>query len=134
MVSIMIAEPLPEGATLAIALQLLQSHDDLMDMGALTKERHPIDPPPEAQPEERHHAWLWYSITEQFRLPKDVGVGEFSSKVGFLNLPNGMISHVHSQLGIEVRDYWTIQKSQSESSREPLLWLKVVSHRLTGTA
>ncbi|KAI1863600.1 hypothetical protein JX265_008817 [Neoarthrinium moseri] len=127
MAKITIAEPLPEGTASATVLQLLQNHDDLMDLGSLTKERHPINPPPEAPPEEHHGAWQWYSITEQFRLPKDVGSGEFSSKVGFLDLPNGMISHVYSQLGIEVRDHWTIQSSQSKSSGGPTLWVKVES-------
>ncbi|KAK6063276.1 hypothetical protein SCUP515_12562 [Seiridium cupressi] len=127
MAKITIAEPLPSGVAPALMLRLLQSHDDLMDLGSLTSERHPIEPPAEAPPEEHHHTWQWYSITEKFRLPKDVGSGEFSSKVGFLDLPNGMISHVYSQLGVEVRDHWTISSSPSKSAQESSLWLKVDS-------
>ncbi|KAH6653361.1 hypothetical protein BKA67DRAFT_537045 [Truncatella angustata] len=127
MAKITIAEPLPSGVAPALVLRLLQSHDDLMDLGSLTKERHPIKPPAEAPPEEHHHTWQWYSITEKFRLPKDVGSGEFGSKVGFLDLPNGMISHVYSQLGVEVRDYWTISTRPPKSNKESSLWLKVDS-------
>ncbi|KAH8645429.1 hypothetical protein BX600DRAFT_478106 [Xylariales sp. PMI_506] len=130
MARITIAQVFPPGNTPELLLKILQNHDELMDMGSLTKERHPIAAPPEAPLEEHHGSWQWYSITERFRLPRDVGSGEFSSKVGFLDLPSGMISHVYSSFGVEVRDSWAIHQTSSSPNGEPIFSLTVDSETM----
>ncbi|KAI0126380.1 hypothetical protein BJ170DRAFT_404011 [Xylariales sp. AK1849] len=110
--------PLPLGISPRIVIEFLHNHEEIIDLNPIVKERHPIKPPPDVPPKEHHYSW--WSITERIRyLPGGIASGEYTHRTGFLDLPNGMVSHVYASLGTGLRTQWILQSGLPDGSGAP---------------
>ncbi|KAH9216506.1 hypothetical protein DL95DRAFT_387499 [Leptodontidium sp. 2 PMI_412] len=97
--------PLPAGVSRQTVLETLHSHIEMIDLNPAHTERHRINPPPEATPEEYHCAW--YQITDTISyLPGYKG--KVSFKACFHDLANGLQNHVYAPMGLDIKEKWTL--------------------------
>lgn len=77
----------------------------MIDLNPAHTERHRINPPPEATPEEYH--CTWYQITDMISyLPGYKG--KVSFKACFHDLANGLQNHVYAPMGLDIKEKWTL--------------------------
>ncbi|KAJ9138854.1 Nacht and wd40 domain protein [Pleurostoma richardsiae] len=99
--------PLPPGISRELVLDFLHNHEEMIDLNPLIMERHPIDPPADCPPEERH--CIWYSLTDKIAyLPGGLATGDVSYTCAFHDLPDGIQTHCRAPLGVDIRDKWTL--------------------------
>ena len=111
--------PLPAGITRETVLETLHNHLDMIDLNPLVTERHPIRPPPEADPEEFHAQW--YSVTDKVNyLPGGLYSGAVSFNCCFHDLPNGLQTHIYAPMGLDMRGRWTLGGSLPGEPRQPV--------------
>ena len=97
--------PLPPGILRETVLETLHDHLEMIDLNPAHTERHRINPPPEATPEEYH--CTWYQITDKISYLPGVK-GSVSFKTCFHNLANGMQNHVYAPMGLDIKEKWTV--------------------------
>ncbi|KAH7319906.1 hypothetical protein B0I35DRAFT_408649 [Stachybotrys elegans] len=99
--------PLPPGVTRERAIEFLHDHLEMIDLNPLIKERHIIDPPDYAEPEERR--CTWYSLTDKISyLPGGVMTGDVTYTCAFHDLPLGIQTHCFAPMGLDIREKWSI--------------------------
>jgi len=97
--------PLPAGVSRQTVLDTLHDHLEMIDLNPAHTERHRINPPPEATPEEYH--CTWYQITDMISyLPGYKG--KVSFKACFHDLANGLQNHVYAPMGLDIKEKWTL--------------------------
>ncbi|KAK0124659.1 hypothetical protein ONS95_009605 [Cadophora gregata] len=97
--------PLPAGVSRETVLETLHDHLEMIDLNPAHTERHRINPPPEATPEEYH--CTWYQITDTISyLPGYKG--KVSFKACFHDLANGLQNHVYAPMGLDIKEKWTL--------------------------
>jgi hypothetical protein len=97
--------PLPAGISRETVLETLHSHIEMIDLNPTHTERHRINPPPEATPEEYH--CTWYQITDKISYLPGIK-GSVSFKTCFHDLANGMQNHVYAPMGLDIKEKWTL--------------------------
>ncbi|PMD36802.1 hypothetical protein L207DRAFT_379617, partial [Hyaloscypha variabilis F] len=97
--------PLPAGISREIVLETLHDHLEMIDLNPAHTERHRINPPPEATPEEYH--CTWYQITDKISYLPGIK-GSVSFKTCFHDLANGMQNHVYAPMGLDIKEKWTL--------------------------
>jgi hypothetical protein len=97
--------PLPAGVSREIVLETLHDHLEMIDLNPTHTERHRINPPPEATPEEYH--CTWYQITDKISYLPGIK-GSVSFKTCFHDLSNGMQNHVYAPMGLDIKEKWTL--------------------------
>jgi hypothetical protein len=97
--------PLPAGVSRETVLETLHSHIEMIDLNPTHTERHRINPPPEATPEEYH--CTWYQITDKISYLPGIK-GSVSFKTCFHDLANGMQNHVYAPMGLDIKEKWTL--------------------------
>jgi hypothetical protein len=97
--------PLPPGVSRETVLETLHDHLEMIDLNPTHTERHRINPPPEATPEEYH--CTWYQITDKISYLPGVS-GSVSFKTCFHDLANGMQNHVYAPMGLDIKEKWTL--------------------------
>ncbi|KAK1831349.1 hypothetical protein QBC39DRAFT_240648, partial [Podospora conica] len=103
--------PLPASMSRDAVISFLQDHLEMIDLNPLVKERHPISPPPHAEPEE--HTCVWYSLTDKISyLPGDLYTGDVTYTCAFRDVPDGLQTHCYAPAGLHIREKWTVQGSQ----------------------
>ncbi|KAI9158284.1 hypothetical protein HJFPF1_06276 [Paramyrothecium foliicola] len=111
--------PLPPGISRDTALSLLHNHLEMIDLNPLIKERHPIDPPAHASPDERE--CIWYSLTDKISyLPGGVMSGEVTYSCAFHDLPEGLQTHCYAPMGLDIRDKWSVGGSLPGEPKQPV--------------
>ncbi|EOO03767.1 hypothetical protein UCRPA7_499 [Phaeoacremonium minimum UCRPA7] len=111
--------PLPPGITREAVLDFLKDHLGMIDLNPLIKERHPIKPPPEAEPEEVH--CTWYSLTDEITyLPGGLATGDVSYTCAFYDLPNGIQTHCRAPLGVDIRAKWSLNGTLPGEPLQPV--------------
>jgi len=79
----------------------------MIDLNPLVEERHPIQPPPNATPEEFH--CLWYQITDRINyLPGGMMSGKVSYNACFHDLEWGVQTHCYAPMGLDIKGKWTL--------------------------
>ena len=108
--------PLPSNVPRQLALDLLHSHKEVIEMNPLVIGVKPVEAPRTAAAEE--YFSNWYEITEiitwGFGLKKKI-----SFKGCFHDQPWGMQSHVFAPMGTEMRNSYRIAGNQPGEPREP---------------
>ncbi|KJZ77951.1 hypothetical protein HIM_02588 [Hirsutella minnesotensis 3608] len=106
--------PLPAGMSRELVVDMLHNHVEMIDLNPLVTERHRIDAPAHAAPEERGCAW--YSITDRVaHWPANV-----SYTCAFHDLERGLQTHCHAPLGVEIRETWSVGGALPGEPREPV--------------
>ncbi|KAK0751121.1 hypothetical protein B0T18DRAFT_63303 [Schizothecium vesticola] len=108
--------PLPLSLSRDVVVTFLHDHLEMIDLNPLVKERHPIPPPPHAEPEEQ--TCVWYSLTDKISyLPGDLYTGDVTYTCAFRDLPDGLQTHCYAPAGLNIRDSWTVHRSQPAEFR-----------------
>lgn len=97
--------PLPAGITRETVLTTLHAHTEMIDLNPLVLERHPIRPPPAATAEEAH--CQWYSISDKISYLPGVH-GSVTFMGCFHDLPDGLQTHIHAPMGLDMKGRWTL--------------------------
>lgn len=119
--------PLPPSLSRDVVVTFLHEHLEMIDLNPLVKERHPIPPPPHAEPEEQ--TCVWYSLTDKISyLPGDLLTGDVTYTCAFRDVPDGVQTHCYAPAGLsmpapdaveyaevelmhdlDIRESWTVQ-------------------------
>ena len=112
-----VVTPLPPTVTRQLAVDMLHSHGEMVELGPYVIEHHEIPPPKDAPTEEYHCAWR--SITDRLPfLPGGLATGKVTYNVCFHNLPYGMQSHCYASMGVHIRNKWTVAGNMPGEPRE----------------
>jgi len=88
-------------------METLRDHFSMIDLNPLVEERHPIQPPSNATPEEFH--CLWYQITDRINyLPGGMISGKVSYNACFHDLEWGVQTHCYAPMGLDIKGKWTL--------------------------
>src|SRR5271154_1034216 len=105
--------PLPPGVPRLLAIDMLHSHGEIIELNPLVLEHHPVKAPKNAAPDEFFA--VWHEITE--RIQYIPGMGKMaSSKISFKgvfhDMPWGLQTHVYAPLGLDIRQKWQVRGNQ----------------------
>ncbi|KAK8061495.1 hypothetical protein PG994_007861 [Apiospora phragmitis] len=110
---------LPRNVTRQAVIEFLHSHEDIIDLSPLVKERHPIKAPASAPPhmqQQLGHA-SWWSITDKISyLPGHLLNGQYTYTGAFLNKATGLEAYIDAPAGTTLKDVWTVEQSPSSST------------------
>jgi hypothetical protein len=111
--------PLPAGVSRETVMETLHDHLEMIDLNPSHEERHRINPPPEATPEEYH--CTWYQITDKVSyLPAGMYTGNVSFKACFHDLAYGLQTHVYAPMGLDIKEKWTLGGSLPGEPLQPV--------------
>lgn len=110
---------LPAGISRETVLETLHNHIEMIDLNPLVTERHPINPPPEATPEEYHAQW--YSVTDKVNyLPGGLYSGAVTFNGCFHDLPDGLQTHIYAPMGLNMKGRWSLGGTLPGEPRQPV--------------
>jgi hypothetical protein len=110
---------LPTGISRETVIETLHNHLEMIDLNPLVTERHPINPPREATPEEFHAQW--YSVTDKVNyLPGGLYSGAVSFNACFHDLPDGLQTHIYAPMGLNMKGRWTLGGTLPGEPRQPV--------------
>jgi len=103
-----------------LAIELLQSHGELITLNPLVLDYRPIKAPRDAPNDEFYSTW--YEVTQRIQFMP--GIGKMgSSKVSFRgcfhDMPWGVQTHMYVPMGIELRHRYQIKGNQPGEPPEP---------------
>ena len=105
--------PIPSFIPRQLAIDILQSHSEVITLNPLVIDHKPIPAPRDAAADEFYSTW--YEITERVQFVP--GVGKLgSSKITFRgvfhDLPDGLQTHIYVPFGIDLRNRYRIAGNQ----------------------
>ena len=107
--------PLPSNIPRQLALDMLHSHSEIIELNPLVVEHHPIKAPQNAARDE--YFAVWHEITQRIQW-----VPGFSSKISFKtvchDMPWGLQTHAYAPMGVDLRNKWQICGNQPGEPRE----------------
>lgn len=109
--------PLPATVTREIAIDMLHSHTEMIELNPLVERYLPTKPPKDAPPDEFH--CIWYKLTDRIEyLPGGVVSGNVSYNACFHDLPWGLQTHVYAPLGLDIKNRWSVGGNMPGEPRE----------------
>ena len=113
-------DPIPSHIPRQLAIELLQSHGELITLNPLVLEYHPIKAPRDAPNDEFYSTW--YEIQQRIQFVP--GMGKMgSSKISFRgcfhDMPWGVQTHMYVPFGIDLRHKYQIKGNQPGEPPEP---------------
>ncbi|KAK5100015.1 hypothetical protein LTS08_005730 [Lithohypha guttulata] len=113
-------DPIPSHIPRQLAIELLQSHGELITLNPLVLEYHPIKAPRDAPVDEFYSSW--YEVTERVQFVP--GLGKMgSSKITFRgcfhDMPWGVQTHMYVPFGVDLRHKYQIKGNQPGEPPEP---------------
>ena len=115
-----IITPLPRQVPRQLAIDLLHSHSEFIELNPLVLEHHPVKAPKDAAPDEFFS--VWHEITERIQYIPGMGKmasGKISFKGVFHDMPWGLQTHIYAPAGIDMRTKYQIKGNQPGEQREP---------------
>lgn len=109
--------PLPPQVARSSVIETLHNHTRIIDLNPLVIERHKIDPPAHAAPEELD--LIWYEITDRLTYIPGLSKGKVTYTNCFLDLPDGLQTHSYAAAGVNIRGRWTIGGSIPGEPSQP---------------
>ncbi|KAF2157840.1 hypothetical protein K461DRAFT_290114 [Myriangium duriaei CBS 260.36] len=104
--------PLPPHITQESAIKLLHNHDELIRLNPLIVDYKPAQMPYHAPTDESHYTW--YELTD--RITYFPGLSRnVTYHAGFLDMPEGLQTHVFAPAGLEIRENWYISGPTEQS-------------------
>lgn len=113
-------DPIPSHIPRQLAIELLQSHGELITLNPLVLDYNPIKAPRDA-PNDEFYA-TWYEVHQRIQFVPGVGkVG--SSKISFRgcfhDMPWGVQTHMYVPFGVDLRHKYQIRGNQPGEPPEP---------------
>lgn len=112
--------PLPSFIPRQLALDLLHSHGEIIELNPLVIGYHAIKPPRDAPAEEYYSTW--YEITERIQFIPGIGrmgAGKVSFHGCFHDVPWGLQTHVYVPMGVDLRHNYRIAGNQPGEPPQP---------------
>jgi hypothetical protein len=112
--------PLPSRIPRQLAIDMLHSHAEVIELNPLVLEHHPIKAPKNAASDE--YFAVWHEITERIQYIPGMGKmasGKISFKGVFHDMPWGLQTHIYAPAGVDLRNKWQIKGNQPGEPREP---------------
>jgi hypothetical protein len=112
--------PLPPGVPRLLAIDMLHSHGEIIELNPLVLEHHPVKAPKNAPPDEFFA--VWHEITERIQyIPGmgKMGSGKISFKGVFHDMPWGLQTHIYAPAGVDLRNKYQVKGNQPGEPREP---------------
>jgi hypothetical protein len=112
--------PIPSFIPRQLALDMLKSHSEVIELNPLVTEHHQIKAPRDAPADEFFS--VWYEITERIQyIPGagKLGSGKISFKGVFHDMPWGLQTHIYAPAGVDLRNKWQIKGNQPGEPPEP---------------
>jgi hypothetical protein len=112
--------PLPPRIPRQLAIDMLHSHGEIIELNPLVLEHHPIKAPKHAASDE--YFAVWHEITERIQYIPGMGKmasGKISFKGVFHDMPWGLQTHIYAPAGVDLRNKWQIKGNQPGEPREP---------------
>ncbi|KAI1821084.1 hypothetical protein F4861DRAFT_486313 [Xylaria intraflava] len=109
-----IITPIPPFIPRQLAIDILHSHGEVINLNPLVLGHKKIDAPRNAAADE--YFSTWYEITERVQFVPGMGKfgsGKISFNACFHDLPWGLQTHVYAPLGIDMRNKYRIGGNQS---------------------
>jgi hypothetical protein len=112
--------PIPRYVPRQLAIDMLHSHGEIIELNPLVLEHHPIKAPRDAPADEFFS--VWHEITERIQyIPGAgrLGSGKISFKGVFHDMPWGLQTHIYAPAGVDLRNKWQIKGNQPGEPPEP---------------
>lgn len=113
-------EPIPSHIPRQLAIELLQSHGELITLNPLVIEYHPIKAPRDAPNDEYYSTW--YEIHEKIQFVPGIGkmgTGKVNFRGCFHDMPWGVQTHMYVPFGVDLRHKYQIKGNQPGEPPEP---------------
>lgn len=105
--------PIPSHIPRQLAIDMLHSHQEIIELNPLVIEVKAIKAPQSAPPDEFFSTW--YEITERIKFIPGIGkagTGKISFNGCFHDMPWGLQTHVYAPMGVDLRNKWQIRGNQ----------------------
>ncbi|KIW42142.1 uncharacterized protein PV06_05725 [Exophiala oligosperma] len=105
--------PIPSHIPRQLAIDMLHSHREIIELNPLVIDLRPIKAPQNAPADE--YFSTWYEIDQRIQFVPGIGkagAGKISFKGCFHDMPWGLQTHVYPPMGIEIRNKWQIRGNQ----------------------
>ena len=105
--------PIPAHIPRQLAIDMLHSHSEIIELNPLVIGVTPIKAPPTAPADEFFSTW--YEINERIQYIPGIGragAGKISFKGCFHDMPWGLQTHVYAPMGVDLRNKWQIRGNQ----------------------
>jgi hypothetical protein len=105
--------PIPSHIPRQLAIDMLHSHVEMIELNPLVTGVKPIKAPPTAPPDEFFSTW--YEISERIQYVPGMGrfgSGKISFNGCFHDMPWGLQTHTYAPMGIDMRNKWQIRGNQ----------------------
>ncbi|RVX66195.1 hypothetical protein B0A52_10087 [Exophiala mesophila] len=105
--------PIPSHIPRQLAIDMLHSHQEIIELNPLVIEVKAIKAPQSAPPDEFFSTW--YEITERIKFIPGIGkagTGKISFHGCFHDMPWGLQTHVYAPMGVDLRNKWQIRGNQ----------------------
>lgn len=112
--------PIPHHVPRQLAIDMLHSHGEIIELNPLVLEHHPIKAPRDAPADEFFS--VWHEITERIQYVPGMGKmgsGKINFKGVFHDMPWGLQTHIYAPAGVETRNKWQIRGNQPGEPPEP---------------
>lgn len=105
--------PIPRHIPRQLAIDMLHSHGEIIELNPLVTEHHPIKAPRDAPADEFFS--VWHEISERIQYIPGTGKfgsGKISFKGVFHDMPWGLQTHIYAPAGVDLRNKWQIRGNQ----------------------
>ncbi|EXJ72413.1 uncharacterized protein A1O5_04917 [Cladophialophora psammophila CBS 110553] len=105
--------PIPSHIPRQLAIDMLHSHAEIIELNPLVIGHKPIKAPQTAPADEFFSTW--YEINERIQYVPGIGragAGKISFKGCFHDMPWGLQTHVYAPMGVDLRNKWQIRGNQ----------------------
>jgi hypothetical protein len=105
--------PIPSHIPRQLAIDMLHSHGEIIQLNPLVTGHNPIKAPQTAPADEFFSTW--YEIHERIQYVPGIGkagAGKISFKGCFHDMPWGLQTHVYAPMGVDLRNKWQIRGNQ----------------------
>ncbi len=105
--------PIPRHIPRQLAIDMLHSHGEIIELNPLVTEHHPIKAPRDAPADEFFS--VWHEISERIQYIPGTGKfgsGKISFKGVFHDMPYGLQTHIYAPAGVDLRNKWQIKGNQ----------------------
>ncbi|ETI23635.1 hypothetical protein G647_05437 [Cladophialophora carrionii CBS 160.54] len=105
--------PIPSHIPRQLAIDMLHSHGEIIELNPLVIGYKPIKAPQTAPADEFFSTW--YEINERIQYVPGIGkagAGKISFKGCFHDMPWGLQTHVYAPMGVDLRNKWQIRGNQ----------------------
>ncbi|KAF2007068.1 hypothetical protein P154DRAFT_182215 [Amniculicola lignicola CBS 123094] len=111
--------PIPSFIPRALAIDILHSHGEIIELNPLVTGFEPIKAPRDAPADEFYSTW--YEITERIQYIPGIGKlgsGNIKFKGCFHDMPWGLQTHIYAPASVDLRNKWRICGNQPDEPPE----------------